>query len=125
VTTEIAVRSSWKAWLKAPTLEGAERVSQRLFTAMGHPIESRQVERYEQGGFVVRWACEHPPQPWEDLVVDVLRHAQQLAHGFQLLGSIDDEVSVVASQASGAHFMVPGVTMLSCDAVRERTLPYA
>ena len=124
MNTDVIVRSSWKAWLKAATFESAERVAQRLFVATGQPIDARQLERYEQGGFVVRWACDHPPQPWEDLVVDVLRRAQQLAHGFQLLGSIDDEVRVVATTASGAHFKVPGVTMISCDAVRERTLPY-
>src|SRR6266568_4842634 len=115
VSDEVAMDCHWKAWTTATTSDKALRVGRRLLETLGVTDAALHVEPYPKtNGHVLSFTVNVGEESWANAVVAVISNAQSVGRGWQLFGSIDEQLEIISNEAS-----VGGFTMLSCTITRD------
>lgn len=111
------MESHWKAWTEARTADKARKVAGwalEAFARGGGRAALVGTERDDEtDGHVLGFVVHVEAPTWSENVVSLLALAQGLGAGWNLSGSIRDELRIDTTRVS-----VPGVQLLLCVATR-------
>jgi len=93
---------SWRIFVDAGSDRNARVLLKRVGEALGIQPEAARVEPYHKGGFVLVISAAVPAGSWPEVVVKLLAQAQELGRGWQLSGSILEELDAWSNLSSVA-----------------------
>lgn len=109
------MHASWRIFVDAASDRSAcVLLARGISKTLGVQPEIARVEPYHKGGFVLAIDAAVPSASWPDAVVKLLGQAQQLGRGWELFGSILEELDAWSTSSS-----VAGVQAIHLQCQRE------
>lgn len=94
------LKSSWKVFVNAKSLDSARRIANRVNDALSHPMEEEKIDPYYKGGYIFSFELTHDQEHRSEVVVRIIGLGQRLAKGWQILGPIEHEPSGWSNEPS-------------------------
>jgi hypothetical protein len=103
----------WRIFTNCTSADSALKVAASHFEKAGISAAAIKAEPYHKGGFQVSAHTEHTAQPWSEFVVYALATAQNTGHGWQLTGTITEELDAWSNSS-----VISGITSTHVQAVK-------
>jgi len=85
---EIRVKSDWIIYTNAKNEKNASVLFHRFAKLLGGEIDGFQCVSHGGAGVNVRWSMRHETTGWSELLLEVLRLAQNVGKGWMLTGDV-------------------------------------